>query len=454
MIDLPSAIRMARERNLELSLSFSQQRIEEEQHRLACLQFLPRISLGYSRNDTVIYHYPDTYLQRISLGLEQEIYDRGKRRSDLRTEEKTLRLRRRILSLQEEELSLRIAELFLQSIGLRVQGEILDRAMETTREQSRIARTELSLGQITESDYLAILLKEKDLGLEQTALRREEEQILFELRAFLGSTDQELYPQGRIDTTYEGFLPLDGEMQCMDRALRNSTDLEELAIQREALGNTLEQVRSSWLPSIAVRVELSMEGREFPLTQPGMSIAVKLAWDTPVVPFSMGMQAGKQGSFERTRGFEGEARLGENVERIHSVPLARLNLERTEIQYTRTREEVRFQLSQAFSILREKSQRLQLLREKNSILEKKMGIQRLRLSLGEVTRLEFLEAEIERFRLQGEILGAITGLFLQETSILKLCGRAAYGNYPIPLLPEPDPTKSGDSGTSSRERGW
>ncbi len=442
-MDLPTAVQKARERNLDLSLAFSQHQIEEEQHRLAYRRFFPRITLGYSRTDTVIYHHPDTYNQRISLAMEQEIYDRGKRMSDLRTEEKNLRLRRRLLTLQEAELSLKVVGIYLKAIGLRLQREILLRAIETAREHDRIAQTELALGEITEFDYLSILLKEKDLEIEQAILQREEEQSLFELRTLLGFTDRQLIPLGRIDPTYNGFIPLDGEERFMALALQSSTDLEEIAIQRDALSHKVQQARSSYLPSLAVQAELSMEGREFPLTQPGFSIALKLSWDTPMVPFSMGIQVGKQGYSERRRGVNGEAQVAENLEGLVSVPLALMNLKRNEAKYNQTIEEIRFNLKQAFSKFREKSHTLKLLKEKSALLERKIEVQRLKVALGEVTRLEFLEGEIELFQSRSNILKAITELFLQEILILKLCGKGAFGEYPIPILPASTVTEGG-----------
>ncbi|MCX7787262.1 MAG: TolC family protein [Spirochaetes bacterium] len=440
-IDLHSAIRKARKQNLELALLFSLHQIEEEKHRLAYRRFLPRITLGYSRTDTVIYHHPDTYNQRLSLSLEQDIYDRGNRASDIRIEEKTLRLRRRMLTLQEEELSLQVVEAYLKAIGLRLQKDILLRALETTREHGRIAHTELSLNEITEMDYLSILLKGKDLELELSALRWQEEQILFDFRALLGYTDRQVVPTGRIDTSYNGFLPMDVEEEYVRMALQSSTQLEEISIQRETLSHKLKQAHACYLPALSLQVALSMEGKEFPLHQPSLSFALKLSWDTPVLPFSMGIQVGKQGYYERSRGLNGEAQVGENLEELYSVPLSHLNLRQSEAEYARRVEQIQFTLKQAFSLLREKSETLKLLREKSALLKKKVEVQRLKVTLSELTRLQFLEAEIELFRNTSDIFKAITELYLQETLILKLCGQIAFGRYPIPLLAEDTSTE-------------
>jgi len=272
--------------------------------------------------------------------------------------------------------------------------------------------------------------------LDLSTLRREEERILFEFRSLLGCLDREVFPTGRIDTDYNGVLPLDQVDRYVTLAVQSSTELEELSIQREALSHKVQEARSSYLPSLTLQVELSLEGNSFPLTEPGLSIAVKLAWPTPVVPFSMGIQVGKQGYYERRRGFSGEARVGENLEGLLSFPLARLHLLQNEAKYSRTMEEVRFNLTQAFSLLREKAERLHLLREKSALLEQKLSVQRVKLSLGEVTRLAILEDEIEVSKSKSAILQGISELFLQEISILKLCGLGTFGTYPTPLLPE------------------
>ena len=65
--------------------------------------FLPSLSLSYAQSESVLYDSPDTRTKKISVGLSQLVWDRGKRSHSLKLKEIDLRLKRpELLGFQEE----------------------------------------------------------------------------------------------------------------------------------------------------------------------------------------------------------------------------------------------------------------------------------------------------------------------------------------------------------------
>ena len=65
---------------------------------------------------------------------------------------------------------------------------------------------------------------------------------------------------------------------------------------------------------------------------------------------------------------------------------------------------------------------LNLLFEKLEIEEKRVEIQKLKLELGEIQRIDCLKSEIKLSQLKIELLSNLVTLFTQEVSLLRMSG--------------------------------
>ncbi|MFQ3620780.1 MAG: TolC family protein [Spirochaetales bacterium] len=437
LLDLPLAIQLAKAQSLEFAYANYQQLWQQERYRLSLRQLFPHINLGYTQMDTVVYYAPDSHLHRISMGIEYELYDRGKKIQDRELQYATLQLNKRQLDLQEDSLALNTLLHYLSLLGRKKQEEILFRLTEKTRQQANIAKKEFQLGERTELEYLSILLKEKDLQIEQMQLEREIERLQFELRKALHIPEEkQISLKGRIDATYAGFFALDHAREYLPKAIKSSLELEQKRIEVLSASYDLKRVEQAFFPRIGVMCNFFVEGPNFPLTQWGFSIGLRLSWDTP--PVSLGMQLSRRGTQERSRSFDGQTSVWDNLEEYLSPALARLQLSRSETGFQATLRELEFSFKESLQNLQEKQTLLQLLKEKEQLLQRKLSIEKVKLRIGEGTRLQYLESEIDLARLQMSILETLLDLYSLETNLLKIVGLSQYGTYPVPIIKDPE----------------
>ncbi len=434
-IDLNIALKRAKENSLELSSALFQLRIDEARYRLAWRLYLPAVSLTYAQNDSVTYYGPDSRSRRIGVSLEQAVYDRGKRSQDIRSKESSLRLQQKLFAVQEETLLLKVVTLYQEVLAYRLRKEIMESTLSIAREQARIGQEELRLGEITEADYLSILAQVKDLELEQSSLRREESRVLFEFKKLIGRKEgEEIVLIGRIDPEYRGFVDREKEPFFLSEARKNSTELEQQRIELSSLRDTLRREETAYIPEVSARMELSMGGTEFPLTEPGFTIGVTFGWSTPIIPLSIGLSGGKEGLDQRSRGLNGQAGIAENLENILSAEIVRTDLNRAQKGYETYLRDLEFQVRESLSAISESAAALQILKDKENILDRKQKILSLKVQMGEITRLTYVEGEIDLAKNRMEVLAAVTELFQRETSLLTLCGMNRFGTYPTPLI--------------------
>jgi outer membrane protein TolC len=435
IIGLSEALEEAEKNSFELSSSLFDLHMEETRLRMSRRLFFPSLSLNYAQNDSVTYDGPDTRTKRISAGLGGTLYDRGLRTQALKMKEMDLRLRRLLFTDRKEELLLETVHRYVGVLDFRLRREIMEETLARAQEEVRIGEEERRLGEITEIDYLDTVLWQKDLELRLSRARAEEARLVREFGKIIGARKGEVYrPAGAMDPDYRGFLVSGDEESLLAEARKNSPDLGRLALGLYEKREVLRREESPCLPEVGLRMEFSMAGRELPLTRPGFSASLNLSWNTPVIPVTLGMTLGKEGAFERSRGFVGGLKPAENLEGILSPEIARADLRRAGADYEALMTNLEFSVREELAAAGRDAQTLELLRQNMAAREKKLLVMERRLQLGEIRRADFLEARTAFAEARIEVLSAAAALFRRETALLRLCGISCFGAYPLPVL--------------------
>jgi len=434
-IDLASALERAKKHSFELRQALFDLRTDEARRRMAYRLFLPTLSLSYAQNDSVLYDSPDTRTKKISVALSQLIWDRGKRNHSLRLKEIDLGIERRLIEFREDDLMISVVNSYIGILTLGMKRKIIDETMILAREQARIAAEETRLGDRKEIDYLDILTRVKDLELELAAARRDEARALHEFGKLLGlGRGETMRPAGRIDENYRGSVLAGEEDVYLRLARRNSSDLEKIDRDLFDLRETLRREELSWMPELTAKVTVSMLGTTFPLTQPGFSLGLDFAFDGPLFPVSAGVTAGRSSPAERSLGSEGETKVAENLEGLLSEEIARANLAKVVSNRRETERDLEFSVLEDLSSVEHERRTLALLEEKRAVMEKKRRVEEVRLEIGDITRLDYVETEIELAKTRIAMLQAVTDLFGRETSLRRRCGIAVFGSHPLPIV--------------------
>lgn len=434
-IDLTGAVARARKSSAELSWALFDLGVDETRCRLSWRHYLPAISLGYTRNTSVVYYGPDSRNASVSVGLSGTVYDRGARRHDLERKRMDLRLKRKLFEIRERELYLTVAGAYAELLGYRIQEEIMGETLESARMQARISAEELRTGEITEVDHLTILARVKDLELEEAGHHLRRKRLLYEFALMMGGNgDEGFFPEGRLDHGYPGFVKQEDAGYYLDAAEKNSAALLELAGEMYSLGEILRREERSGLPSVSTRMELFVSGREFPLSRPGFTLGIGLAWNNPILPFSAGATAGSRNPFERSLGTDGSLRLADDLEGLLSAEIARVNLHKAGVNHENAIRNLRYSIREELAEIEREAGTLNLLREKQAIGERKLEIQAVLLKIGDITRLDFVEEKISLARIRMDILTSIIRLSGRESALLHACGIPGLSSRPLPMI--------------------
>ncbi len=422
-IDIDEALERALENSNDLRYARLDYRIGVVRRGLSLRSFLPDIIFSYTQEDSVAYYAQDSHLRRISLGVDQLLYAGGSRIHQRRMLADQLDIQQSNIEKKKQELRLEVVNRYIEVLKLKLQIAILEENLETGEAQISIAEEELRLGEITRLDYVEIVLAVQDLEIELAFLKQEEKRLVFEIKELLGIEATRVVDlAGSINSSFEGLLKVKDVQYYIDAARRNSLELQRRDSQLTALQAALRQAQNNWLPSVSTQAEVSVSGEGFPLVSPGFSLGLSLDFGTPFIPFRTGITAGSDVIGERSLGMTSSADVGENLEGVQSVRIARIDLQKAQAaikSYERTLEfSVREQLETRFHLL----ENLRLEAEKLQLQIQRHVIQALMLEIGEITRLEYLHSGIELTRLRIEQLSRIVSLFQLETSLLALCG--------------------------------
>ena len=108
---------------------------------------------------------------------------------------------------------------------------------------------------------------------------------------------------------------------------------------------------------------------------------------------------------------------------MYSKRLARLQTNRAAGELADLRTEIGFKIRELLFNIGSGKKRLGLLRERLESASRRNMLQALKLELGEIKRIDFLDAELELARLRIELVDATVALYNQEVSLLRLCGQ-------------------------------
>ncbi|MBN2554002.1 MAG: TolC family protein [Spirochaetales bacterium] len=396
---------------------------QSARHAVSIRDFFPYLTIGYTHNDTVVYYDPDSRLREMSIGIEQLLYSGGTRIHERRISADRLRIRSSAIGELEKELRLEVVNRFVEILKLGLQIAILERGLAGGREQVVIAEEELSLGEITRLDCMDIKLAVQELEIDLGLLRQEEDLLEFELKQLL-----DIPPAGSVELTgainpdFRGMLTIDDPAYYLDRARRSSLELKQRAVEITALQAAVQQARWGWLPSVSTQLELSVAGRQFPLTDPGFSVGVNLDFSTPFIPFRTGFTAGGRTRDQRSLAAAVSADPVENLDDRLNLRAAKVELQKAESEMERAQQALEYsifrQLEKRSSLL----ENLHLEEHRIELQEQRLSIEELMLEIGELTRLEYLESGIELARQRVDQLSRIADLFRLETALLAQCG--------------------------------
>lgn len=421
-IDLPSAVKRA----LAHSSDLAQARLDiisgQAQRSSVFFSLLPAISLGWSESAVVSYEAPDSRTKKISASVSQQIFDGGEALRRLRREERRNHLARRQLLFLEEELTSQVVERYAGILAWRSRRRTLEEALDAACFQLSIAQEEARLGLCTETDVLLAALELKDLQQERADAELKEKRAHYDFGRLLGCRDgQTPLAKGDIDFLYRGSINPRELASFLDAARKNSIHIHRLSLQMEETRDALRSAQGQGLPEVSLGADFSLSGPDFPLSRPGLGLHLRIAWSAPEFPLSLQLGAGREGSYQRSRGLD--AGFGPFPRRGSEGPsLARARMELAARDFSARYEELGFAVREELAAVEQLREAADLLREKVVLRERRREILELMVEIGEAPRIDLMREGIAVFQARIAVIQGVMNLFQREAGLLSLCG--------------------------------
>ncbi|TVQ39127.1 MAG: hypothetical protein EA384_07640 [Spirochaetaceae bacterium] len=401
--------------------------LEEARYRLSIREFLPTIAVAYSGSDSVSYGAPDSRSRRLTLSVQQLVFGGQRRIHSRRLRRTELNIEQLELLAEAERTTVDVIELFIEFLGLKQQNRILHETLELSRQQQSIAAEEFALGTINELQLLEVDLMSRDLALELRQSESEKRQLRAGLaqllRLDLAATGE---PHGSIDGRFRGHIDSRSIERHRARIAAANLDVlragHDLALAQEQQRRT----RRFRVPDIRLRADVTSAADRFPLSEHGYSVGVSFDFAVPFIPTETTVSAGRQTPAERSRSLSGTLRPGDNIDALLDRSAVEIAVRRSRTRH----EEILLKSQTAFDRyaveLEHHRGALEILEARDEVETRRTEIERLRLQLGEITPVAYLEAEVARARLRIAITHSVVALFRTEVAILRLSGAGTF----------------------------
>ena len=422
------AVQLGTARSIELETAAQLLAVRRRKYRLSLRNYLPRLELGLSFDDSVTVGGPDSRSKRVTASLIQPLYNGGVFQFSRNIEESEIRIDQYRLSLQRTSLADTIWDACSEILILERKYEIQKKLLSLSETELSVYGARQKLGIVSELE-----LVERELQAQSMKITAAETEIqltaayhklksLLELPAGAG-----LRIADAIESGYRGIdlkTPPDSYVQL---ARRNNPELilNRYSLNKEEKAAAL--AKKNRLPAVSVEAAVFVEGEKLPLQIPGFSIQFHIDFSHPSHPGKLTGSIGKTGPRRASRGFHIQSSPLENVSAATEQMERNINLRLQRKQARQLEADVAFAAEQTIGRYRRQQKKVELAAEFLTLQRKKLDILKERLQNGTVRQHTCIEAEIEYCTGEINVLEEIFVLMKNERQIEQLLGLSPGG---------------------------
>ncbi|MDR2730754.1 MAG: TolC family protein [Treponema sp.] len=409
----------------ELAVAFSPQLkqvkaqygLKEGMWKWSLRSFIPRIGLNVSENDRLQKIGADSFIKNYELSVEQLIFDGGRTSINQKLESIELKL-----SLSEiEKIASNVAESAISAyrnvlVSRAIYG-IRESALVVLEEQHRILSHEVKLGLALPSD-----LSNADINLADAR------NDLFSIKLDLIEMEQQfadmlgLYSLPVLSEKIIIYQPVSIPQPETARilALEQNRELNEARYSIQKKQMEIKYSSISWLPNLHLMGGLGLRGHQYPLTSYTWSIGLSVDFSGAWLQNKFNALLGKELFNTNTAAVQnGAGFLPEPQIKFNKLQL-KLALEYELENFKLISEQVKRMAERAVERYKLADEKLQLAAKTVEFTEQRCTLEKLRLDLGQITRLQLMEALAEKTQKEVAMIQAAASLMETERELERI----------------------------------
>ena len=416
-VGFAGAARMAVEASGELRNEYAARALREGAWLWGIRSYLPRFSISASEDDRVSVTGADSFYKNYTVNMEQLLWDGGRLSLSRRLEKAELDL----AGSRLKQMAADVAEAAVSGYREVLQGrsvlEIRERTLESLREQQRILEKEAELGLVRPPDLLEAEITVALAELEIFSLSMDLEEAEWRLTEKLGLGELPLLSE-RIDTQRSSRLPAPARAGAFAES-RNT----ELAVLRHSVARRQEELKTaslSWIPSLRLTGSAGLSGQRYPLSRHSWSVGIAVDFSSPWLSGNMGVSAGRDPPHDRNARLQQTITPASEPGAVFSVRQAELALVYERTRYETAIREVRTAAERGIKKCGLLDRRRLLALKALALEREKFQLTELKLSLGEITRIDLMEARLDFAKREAAVVEAAVAVLEAEREIERL----------------------------------
>jgi len=409
----------------ELAVSFSPQlrqarlqyNLKEGMWKWGLRAFIPRLGLSVSENDRVQQYGADSFLKNYNLSLEQLVFDGGRTSINRKLEKMDLELAQSEIEKMTANIEESAISAYRNVLVSREIYEIRKSALVVLEEQRRILKHEVELGLALAADLANADINIADAQIELFSIKLDLIEMEQQFADLLGLDSlPELTEKIVIYKPVSTPKPKDAGAM----ALEQNGDLKEAQYSIQKKQAELKYASRSWLPNLLITGGFGLRGQRYPLTNYVWSVALSVdftgSWGQNRFNFTRGGESpdADTASVQNNAGFSPDPSIHFNKSQLKLA----LNYELENFKLIS--EQVRRMAERAVEKCKLADEKRLLAVKAVELTEDRCALETLRLNLGQITRVELMEALLDKTQKEVAMIQAAAALMEAERELEKI----------------------------------
>jgi len=376
--------------------------------------YFPQINISISENDRLQQIGADSFMKNYNIGVEQLIWDGGKISISRKLERMELDLSSAKLDRTANEIADSAISAYRSLLLSRAILDIKKNALVVLEEQRNILSEEVQLGLALSVDLVSadinLLNARMDIYSLELDLAEMEKQFL----ELLGLESMPILTE-KVDINRSAVLPV-VEITA-DLAKKQNPDLMEARYSITKKQMELKYITNSWIPNLRLVGNFGLTGQRYPLTRYNWSVGITVDFINPFFQNKFNAQAGWEPPYDNTAMIQNSFSILPDPASMYGRKQAKLALTLEQEKYKTALEQIGRTATTIVNKCAFTEQKRLLAIEASNLGAEHCQIEELRLNLGQITRLKFMEALIEQTQKEISVIEAAIALLEAEREL-------------------------------------
>jgi len=411
------AARLAVEASDDLRNEYAARALREGAWKWSIRAYFPKLSISASEDDRLSKTGSDSFQKNYSANVEQLLWDGGRLFLSRKMEKAELDLSGNRLRQAASDIGETAVSGYREVLIGRNILEIREKTIKFLDEQLRIMEREAELGLIRPTDLLEAEITSALAELDSISLAMDLDEIEWRLADKLGLEKLPSLSE-RIDTDRRPVLP----EPSAAKALAESRN-HDLAAYRFTIAKRQAELKAasrSWIPSLRLTGTFGLSGRHYPLSRHNWSVGLLIDFSSPWISGNFSANAGWDPPHDQNARLQQSLVPLPDPGAVFSIRAVRLALNHERLMYQTALKEVFNAVERGIKTCELLDKKRLLAAETLELEGERFRLAELKLSLGEITRLDLMEIRLDYEKREAALVEASAALLEAERQLERL----------------------------------